>query len=1067
MSAESEERGYLASPTLHQDRVVFAAEDDLWAVGIEGGVARRLTAGLGEAASPRFTPDGRFIVLVGHEEGEADLYRLSASGGPLTRLTAGGGVAGLAGFDREGAPVASIGSKVPFGALAELYRVPLDGAPMERLNLGPASHIAFGPGAAVVLARKAGDLARWKRYRGGTAGELWIDEGAAAGFKPYRAPQNGNLTDPMWVGGRIYFLSDFEGIGNLYSIRPSGADLQRHTHHEEFYARAASTDGQRIMYQAGGDLYVFDPAAGESHQIAVVLNSQRQQRARRFVDAASFWTDYRPHPEADRLLAVTRGQLFDFAPFDGPVVERSPGSGVRVRLARWLSASRVVYADDHGGENRLVMAADGGAPEVLWAGDLGQLLALEPNPTGTQVAYVNHRLELWLVSVADRRATRVAASGFGPPADLAWSPDGRYLAYSAMESPVTRAIHVLDATDGAVHPVTRPVHDDTAPAWDPLGRYLYFLGVRYLDPVYDTVTFDMGFPQAHRPYAVMLAKTQPSPFVGAPPNKPAGEGKDSAEGKADGPRPVQIDFEGIEDRVVPFPVAEGQYRELAALEDKVLWLKFPVQGERGRDLFAGPPPAGDLMTFDLTQREAETLAPSVVSMRLAADGKHLAYRTGARLRWISPSGKVPESDAAGRKGRYVDWARVPVMVDPPAEWAQMLREAWRMMRDNFWTEDMSQVDWAGMYDRYAALLPRVSTRGELSDLLWELQGELGTSHAYEMGGDRRAAPPFAPGYLGADFVWDAEADGWRITHIVQGDAAVAGHDSALRTPGANVSEGDVVVAIDGRRVSPTSSPEHLLMRRREQEVSVTLTRPGAAERTVVVKTLASERLARYREWVEANRAYVHRESGGRVGYLHIPNMMAWGFSEFFRLYAAEVLRPALIVDVRFNGGGHVSQLLLEKLSRRPVGYSFPRRGVPETYPLYAARGPMLALTNDYAGSDGDIFSHSFKLLHLGTLVGRRTWGGVIGIEDSEPLVDGTIVTQPSGAYWFHDVGWGVENHGTDPDIVVEYPPEAYAAGQDPQLQRTLQEALAQLESQPAQQAPDDPRPSKAPPKLVR
>jgi tricorn protease len=406
-----------------------------------------------------------------------------------------------------------------------------------------------------------------------------------------------------------------------------------------------------------------------------------------------------------------------------------------------------------------------------------------------------------------------------------------------------------------------------------------------------------------------------------------------------------------------------------------------------------------------------------------------------------------------------------VLVNPPAEWTQMLREAYRMMRYRFWTEDMSQVDWDAMYEKYAALLGRITTRAEFSDLVWEMQGELGTSHAYEFGGDRRPAPRFQPGYLGADFAWDEVAGGWRITHIVQGDPAVSGHDSPLNAPGVNVAEGDVLVAVDGRRATAHESPEHLLMRRREQEVAVTVMRQGAAERTVVVKTLGSEMLARYREWVEKNRAYVHRESGGRVGYLHIPNMMAWGFSEFFRLHATEVRRPALIVDVRFNGGGHVSQLLLEKLAKRAVGYDFPRWGVPESYPMNAPRGPVVALTNDYAGSDGDIFSHSFKLMGIGKLVGRRTWGGVIGINPRYALVDGTLVTQPTGAFWFKDVGWGVENYGTDPDIVVEYPPEAYRAGEDPQLERTLQEALRELEKHPAEMPPADPRPSKAPPPL--
>ena len=1068
--SQQRESAYIRFPTIHEDRVVFSAEDDLWLVSAEGGVARRLTAGLGRSIEPRFTPDGQSLVFVGHEEGERDLYRMPADGGPAARMTFTGGAVALAGFDRDGTPIAALNAKGPFARLAWLCRVPLDGGPVEDLNWGPGLAVAFGPEGGMVLGRKTQDMgARGalsptpKRYRGGTAGELWIDATGRGVFRPYRAPEQGNLTAPMWIGGRIYFLSDCEGVGNLYSIRPDGSDLTRHTDHEGYYARNARTDGRRVVYHAGGSLYLCDPAEDATRQIPVELKSQRTQRARRFVGPAEFLTEYAVHPTAERLLVTTRGQLMALGPFEGPVVAVQAESGVRTRLARWLTADRVVYCDDAGGEDRIVVASAVGpaAPEVLWADNIGEPTGLEANRGGTQIAYTNHRLELWLLDVATRRATLVEQNGYGGPSGLAWSPDGRYLAYASPEGATRVAIRVLDSQDGRIHTVTNPVHADVAPAWDPAGRYLYFLGERFLDPVYDQVTFDLGFPRAMHPYLVTLTADEPSPFVGAPPKKAAAEKDADAE-----PRPIRIDFDGIEDRVVPFPVEEGQYRQVLALADKVLWTLFPAEGALSRS--RGPQDAGGqgtLLAYDLTARDTTTVAQKVTSASLSASGRHLVYQSGKRLRWVNPAEKLPEGDSTGRKDGYLDWARVPVMVEPADEWAQMLRESYRMMRYRFWASDMSQVDWDQMYQRYADLLPRITTRDEFSDLVWEMQGELGTLHTYESGGDHRPAPKFQPGYLGADFSWDAEAAGWRITHIVHGDPAVAGHDSPLRAPGVKVAEGDVLVAIDGRRTSAEKSPEYLLMRRQSQEVALTVARPGAGERTVVVKTLASEELARYREWVERNRAAVHRESGGRVGYLHIPDMGPWGFSEFFRLHAAEVHREALIVDVRFNRGGHVSPLLLEKVARRPIAYAVPRWGVPRTYPGDAATGPVVALTNDFAGSDGDIFSHNFKLMGLGKLVGMRTWGGVIGINPRYRLVDNTSVTQPTVAFWFKDVGWGVENHGTDPDIEVEYPPEAYRAGTDPQLDRAIQEALAELAEHPAERPPEDPRPSKAAPSL--
>ncbi len=1069
-----EELAYVRYPAIHGDQVAFVAEDDLWTVSAAGGTARRLSAGVGPFAGPRFTPDGTRLVFVGREEGEADLYWMPAGGGSVHRVTFTGGVVAVAGFTPLGRPVAAVNAKLPFPQAPLLYTVDLDGGQVDPLPWGTARAITYGPQGGVVLGRKTQDLATWKRYRGGTAGELWIDPDGRGHFHLFQAPDHGNLTSPMWVGERIYFLSDYQGVGNLYSIRPDGADLRRHTDHTEYYARNASTDGRRIVYHAGGDLWCFTPGDAEPERVPVSLASQRRDRERRYVEPANFLTEFAPHPDAEQLLVTTRGQLFQLGPFEGPVRQLSPGSGVRYRLARWVDKDRVALVGDPAGDDRVLMIhPEGGqAPEVLWDENLGLIVGLEVSQDGRHLALTNQRQELWLVDIGAKHAERIDQSPYGQPAHLAWSPDSRYLAYAVPLSESTTGIRVFDTKDGQVHAATRPVVHDDHPVWDAEGRYLYFLGARALDPVYDQVTFDMGFPRAVRPYLVTLQRDTPSPFVGPPAKAAKKPDGDAAAKKADQePKPtgpVVIDFEGMDRRVVPFPVDESQFGQIASLGSKVLWTTFPLRGQRSTPPMGGDPPAdGTLTVYDLTTREAETLVKGVTRFALAQNREHLVYQAGRKLRWVKAQEKVPDAatEAPGRKSGYLDWSRMPVLVNPPAEWAQMLSESWRMMLHRFWNHTMSDVDWDGMHRRYAALLPRLATRGDLSDVLWEMHGELGTSHAYESGGDYRPTPSFAHGFLGADFAWDEQEGGWRITHIVQGDPSVAGHDSPLNAPGVNVAEGDVLTAVDGRTASRILTPEHLLMRRREQEVALTVRRPHAPPRTVVVKALATEQLARYREWVEANRAWVHREGGGRVGYLHIPNMMAWGFSEFYRLYPEEVTHDALIVDVRFNGGGHVSQLLLEKLNRRPIGFTIPRWRAAGTYPHDAPRGPVVALTNDWAGSDGDIFSHSFKLMGLGPLVGHRTWGGVIGINPQYRLVDNTMVTQPEFPFWFTDVGWGVENYGTDPTIEVDYTPEDYAAGRDPQLETSLAEALALLEQHSAVAVPNDPKPSRAVPPL--
>jgi tricorn protease len=451
---------------------------------------------------------------------------------------------------------------------------------------------------------------------------------------------------------------------------------------------------------------------------------------------------------------------------------------------------------------------------------------------------------------------------------------------------------------------------------------------------------------------------------------------------------------------------------------------------------------------------------------LSLDGKTMVLRAGQRLRVLVAGRKAEDGDEAGRKSGWIDLERVRVPVDPGSEWTQMLREAWRLQRDNFWTADLSGVDWPAVWERYRRLLPRLATRGDLSDLMWEMQGEFGTSHAYEGGGDYRSSPYYGYGFLGADLSWDPESGGYRVDRVVRGDPWEDDGDSPLHAPGARIAAGDVILGIDGRRVSAENPVNALLVGKGGAEVALLVRSPGSEKpRTVVVQTLEGERRLRYRAWVEQNRARVHEASDGRIGYVHIPDMGARGYAEFHRAWLAEARREGLIVDVRHNGGGNVSQLILEKLSRKPLGYVVTRWGVPSPYPAEAVAGPMVAVCDEYAGSDGDIFSHAFKLLKLGPLVGKRTWGGVIGIWVRHALVDGTHTTQPEFAHWFHDVGWGVENYGTDPDIPVAIRPQDAARGEDPQLQRAIEEALGWLAERPAPLPDFGPRPSRALPVL--
>ena len=1046
--------GYLRSPTIHGEDVVFVCEDDLWLVPASGGRAYRLTAGVAEAASPVLSRDGRLLAFVGRDEGPPDVYVMPAGGGTTRRLTHQGGLMIVCGFDPAGGSVVyATDAERPFFRNRWLHAVSSGGGMPRQLPLGAASAISYGPDGGVVLGRVVHDPARWKRYRGGLVGDLWVDPTGGGEFQRLIA-LGGNLAAPNWVGDRIFFLSDHEGVGNVYSCTPDGQDLRRHTDHDDFYARGLSTDGRRLVYHAGAALWLLDPAGDGPRRLDVRLASSRTQRNRQFVPAAEHLDTVALAGNGAELMLTARGKAYRFGVFGGPVRQYGEPDGVRYRLLTALAGGDRLVATAAGAEDReqlVVFDADRTDPHADL--DLGRVVELAASPAEARVAVTTHRNELLLVDLraATPGVTRVDHSPYHRITDPAWSADGRWLAYSYPESTTTTAIKVMRLADGSTHTVTRPVLRDRRPAFDPQGRYLYFIGQRQFDPVYDELQFDLGFPLGSRPYAITLRADAPAPFLPRPePVRPATVPGWPTPSAAGTPVRVEIDLAGIELRAVPLPVPDGRYDRIAGTAEKVLFTSYPVTGERDRD-FDKRQPDRVLEAYDLATDRCEQVASGLTDFWLSPDHRVLVYRADQRLR-VLPAGEKPKdppldlpggADQPGRETGWVDLDRVKVSVRPDAEWRQMFREACRLQREQFWVEDMSGVDWDGIYRRYAPLVDLIGSRAEFSDLMWEVHGELGTSHAYEQGGAYRHSPQWRQGFLGVDW------DGNRIARILTGDPWSADDTSPLRRPGVNVREGDEVVAVNGTPVGGELTVPALLVNQAEQEVQLTVRRGDGPARTVTVRPIGSEMPVRYRDWVEANRRLVHERTGGRVGYLHIPDMMPRGYAEFHRGFLAEHEREALIVDVRFNRGGHVSGLLLQKLARRRLGYNFPRWGVPLGFPYESPRGPLVAITNEHAGSDGDIFSHSFKQLGLGTLIGKRTWGGVVGIWPRHPLADGTTTTQPEFSFHFDDVGWGVENYGTDPDIEVDIAPQDYVKGVDPQLDRAISVALDELVRRPA------------------
>lgn len=1073
--------GYYRFPGINGDQVVFTCEDDLWTVSADGGDARRLTSGLGTASFPAISQDGKWIAFVGREEGSSEVYLMPALGGPAKRLTYLGANTRVIGWRNETTIIFASDCGLPFNRVPRLFTLSIEGGAPTELAFGLATSVSFGPNKGCVLGRYSLDPARWKRYRGGTAGDILIDRDGSGNFRKLIQPP-GNVVFPMWIGEKIYFLSDHEGIGNIYSCGLSGDDLKRHTSHEDFYVRFPKTDGKRITYQAGGDIFIFDPDREKVGKLAINYFSPRTQLNRKFVDSSRYLYDFDLHPQSHILAINTRGKIFTFGNWAGPVSQPGEADGVHYRLTRWLNdGKRLITVTDEPGEDTLeIHHADGAKkPELLSNISIGRPNEMKISPKEDLAAISNHRNELIIVDLKKKSARKIDSNNFSYIKGFDWSPDGKWIAYGQPVTRHTSVIKIADAKTGKSFEATRAVLQDVAPNFDPEGKYLYFISVREFDPTYDEMHFDLGFPRGMKPYLIPLAKDTPSPFVLVP--KPA-ENPAKTDAKADAkgknakketPIQVKIDVDGIQDRIVAFPVPDGRYSQIAGIKGKVLFTSLPVEGTLNQNWFSDEPSAkAKLEVYDFETLKSEVHLSGISYFQLSYDKKSIIYRVGNRLRIIK-AGDKPDENAAkeppSKKSGWIDLSRVKVSVNPSAEWKQILGEAWRLQRDHFWTEDMSKIDWEKVFKRYSPLIDRIATRGEFSDLIWEMQGELGTSHCYEMGGDYRPEPHYGMGSLGADFAWNPKAKAWKIAKIAKGDPWDESKTSPFFRPGVNVHEGDILLAVSGQNLDEKKVPGMMLINKTCCEVSLKVAdADGKNVRTVNVKTLANETAARYRDWVEGNRSFVHDATKGKVGYVHIPNMGPLGYSEFHRYFLSEIDRDGLIVDVRFNGGGHVSQLILEKLARRRIAYVQSRWFGAESYPVDSVAGPMVALTNEWAGSDGDIFSHCFKLMKLGPLIGKRTWGGVVGICGRNAFVDGTFCSQPEFSYWFKDVGWKVENYGTDPDIEVEFLPQDYAKGRDPQLERSVKEITDMFKYHPPFY-PDltKARPSLALPKLPK
>ena len=1170
---------YLRFPHVAGDLLTFVAEDDVWLAELPAGAggsvrASRFTSDWQPVKRPRLSPDGTRLAWARQRDGAPEVYAAPVDGGAATRLTywadARTDVLGWASGDE----VVVAGGRPPARGDVWAHAVPADGGVPVELPYGTLQALAVnGPGGAVMTRRGVSrEAAAWKRYRGGGAGKLWIDADGSGDFRRILREHEGNIEAPMWVGDRAAFLSDAGGVAELYSCLPDGSDLRQHTDRPtDFYARHASSDGTRVVFMRRGRLWVLDEVEGEARALDVRLSGIRIGRTEYPVSAAGNVRGYSADRTGRAAAVGVHGTIHWLTAKDGPARALAVTPGVRARMPVVLGETGLAaWVTDAGGEWSIEIGSvdgedsgdsgnsgdsggggelGGGAVRRILTGEVTRVADLAASPDGAHLAVSTEDNRLLVVAV-DTGAVRVAAEGLHNAYDEfaegpTFSPDSRWLAWAeATPSSGPRKIRLADVATLTACDVTDGRFVDWSPAFTVDGKHLAFLSNRTFDPYYAHGVFDLYFVAGDRPYLVPLAADEPSPFAPSLRGRPIGEEAKTASGsgvsgsssssssdadadsddddadggsdKADKDSRSRVDVEGIAGRVVPFPVPAGDYAQLRAAKGGVLWIERFKHGALG-DSKADSSDETDkprLRRYDFAKRDVLTLADEAYSFDVSGDGSRVLVSDGSALR-LQPADARPDNGDR----EPLDLERIRVTVDPAAERRQCLREAWLLQRDFFWRDDLGGVDWPAVWERYAPLADALATDDDLVDLVWEMHGELGTSHAYVSGTGYGFDPARRQGRLGADLERDAEGR-WRITRILTGDASVPRARSPFEAPGVGARVGDVIAAIDGRPVDSALGPGPLLAGKAGKPTEVLLVRdaevdaegaaldgaalgsaasdgavsdgavsdgaasdgaasdspgsdsPGSGDgasasaaaapapaapvaRRVVIVPLDDDHLLRYFAWVADRRAHVRERSGGRLGYVHLPDQGSRGWAEFHRDLATQTSCEGLIVDTRANGGGNTSPLVVEQLMRRVAGWDLARGRTPRSYPPAAVRGPLVSVCDEYSASDGDIINQYLKDQGV-PIVGTRTWGGVVGIDSRFRLLDGTAVTQPKYMSWFDSVGYGLENHGCEPTVEVEFTPADANARRDPQLDAAVDLALAELAEHPAATPPERP-----------
>ncbi len=1096
----------LRFPDIHGDKIVFTYGGDLWLASTQGGAATRLTAHPGVEVFAKFSPDGQRIAFTGQYDGDEQVYVMPVMGGVPKQLTfypARGPLTPRWGYDNQVYGWTNDGARVLFRSqrdswtlpVSRLYTVAATGGHSEPLPMPESGAGEYSPdGSQIVYSPRSRDFRTEKRYGGGQANDLYIFD-----LKTYATTPVANHPrvdrDPVWIGDKIYFNSDRDGHFNLYAYDIPSAKTTQVTTNKTYDVRWASSDRDgRIIYELNGELQVYDTRAKKNAALNIFVPDDGLWRRASRVAVASLIEDVALSPKGERVLFTARGDIFSTPAERGVTRNLTRSSNAHDKWARWSpDGTRVAFLSDKSGEEEIYIAPQDGSapPEQITSGGKAMRYAPEWSPDGRLIAFSDKDGKLFVLTLADRRLTEITDAPRGQIRDYTWSPRGNFLAFSMADANGFSSLYIWSARDRQMRRITDEMFSEYSPAFDPTGDYLYYLSDREFAPQISSVEFNFATNRETQIYAMALRRDVKHPFPpesdevttatpGASPTptpRPAGEGdpakpKEPAEDinrvlKQPGettqatptptptpaptpsptpsaPADMTIDFDGLASRVARVPVEANNYGGLSVKAGHLLYGVGPAfyYGRSGGST--------SLRIYSLKDRKETTLADDIRFYVLSEDSSKVLVAQGQTY-------SVLDAMPGGEKAKkVVPTAGLVADRNPEEEWSQIFDEVWRRYRDWFYVENMHGYDWQAVREQYRPLLKHVAHRSDLNYVIGEMISELAVQHAYIEGGDFQLPPRSRVALPGARFQLDPASGRYRISKIYEGQNEEEIYRSPLTEIGVNVSVGDYVLAIDGEELKGADDPYRLLRNKADNPVFLTVNRQPTmtGARRISFKPITDESNLIYLDWVNTNRRKVSEMTGGRVGYIHIPDMGANGIREFIKWYYPQVRKEGMVVDVRANGGGNVSRMLIERLRRKLLALQYPRTSDgANTYPDAVMVGPMAALLNENSSSDGDIFPAMFREAGLGLLIGKRSWGGVVGITNRGMLIDGGGVSVPEFGFANNKGEWVIEGYGVDPDIVVENEPRAIIEGRDPQLERAVAEVMKKLQTTPARLPP--------------